>query len=215
MPTIMVQGQSVKLERLDFDFSKVTIGLGWDIRDEKKGVFAPFAAKKIDYGYDLDAFALLLDIKGKIVSLQEDVIYYRNLRSKGGAIEHLGDNLTGEGEGDDEQIQILLSAVPDRYSQIIIGVNIYKGEERKQDFMGVKNAFVRACDANGQEICRYDLAKNIYHGHATMLLGNLYRRDNRWKFLALGEAKLGNLQTLVGGLLNPDTQSGTELSLDK
>jgi len=215
----MVQGQSVILEKSEFDFSKVTIGLGWDIREAKKGVISFFAPKSVEYNYDLDAFSLLLDEKGKIRNLFEDVIYYKNLKSKDGTIEHLGDNLTGHGEGDDEQIQIQLSSVAQHYAQIIVGVSIYRGEDRNQDFFGVKNAYVRACDANDQEVCRYDLANNKYQGHTIMLLGNLYQRQGRWKFLAMGDPKLGDLQDLMGGYIPRELiragKSDFRLPLDK
>ncbi len=220
----MVQGQSVILEKIEYDFSKVTIGLGWDIREPKKNMMpsfleAPFRSKQESYDYDLDTFALLLNKKGKIPDLPDDVIYYGNLKSKDGSIEHCGDNLTGKGSGDDEQIYIQLSSVPSHYHQILIGVNIYLGTERKQDFSGVENAVVRACDANGKEICRFNLSGSVYHGQTGMLLGNLYKRNGLWKFLAMGEPKLGNLQSLVDGFTAPEIlgegRSNIRLSLEK
>jgi tellurium resistance protein TerD len=219
MPINMVQGQSVILEKEDYDFTKVTIGLGWDIRELPKKMIPSFLSKKKTFQYDLDTFAFLLNENGKIPELPDDVIYYNNLKSKDGSIEHGGDNLTGKGDGDDEQIYIRLSSLSHQYHQIIVGVNIHQGEERKQDFVGIKNAYVRACDTNGKEVCRFDLSKNIYHGHTTMLLGNLFKRNGHWKFLALGEPKLGNLQDLVGGFISKDdltkVPSTIKLSLHK
>ncbi len=105
----MVQGQSIIMEKSEYDFSKVIIGLGWDIREPKKSAIPSlfgdfFRAKEESYDYDLDTFALLLNEKGKIPDLPNDVIYYGNLKSKDSSIEHCGDNLTGQGVGDDEQI---------------------------------------------------------------------------------------------------------------
>ena len=200
----MEPGQSVIFEKSDSDFSKVVFGLGWDIREEKNQFIPSFFGKKESFNFDLDAFALLLDDRGKVQVVPDDLIYYGNLKSGNGHIEHKGDNLTGQGEGDDEQIEINLSALSERHHQIIVGVNIHKGVERKQDFSRVENAFVRVCDAGDKEVCRFNLTTHRYKGHTTMFLGNLYKRQNRWKLLALGEPKLGNLQDLLIGFSSPE-----------
>ncbi|MBR4222327.1 MAG: TerD family protein [Victivallales bacterium] len=188
------KGQTINLEKDLYDLSSVTIGLGWDVKEQKKGLFSSiFGGEKKEADYDLDAIAFLLDANGKVAKLGDrklvggDVIFFNNLRHFSGNIWHTGDNLTGEGEGDDEQIVVRLSRLDDCYQKIVVLVSIYKGIERGQDFGQVENAFIRAVDAKGQEILRYDLSnEEKYDGMCSMVFGEFYRRNGGWKFRAIG-----------------------------
>ena len=159
MSVKLQKGQKVSLSKENAGLSRIIVGLGWDEVEQKRhGFFAP-KPKPID----CDAFALLLK-NGK-----------------------LGDNLTGEGEGDDEQIMIDLNQVPSEYDRIVIAVNIYQAEARNQHFGMIKNAFVRLVDArNNNEMCIYNLTEN-YSGQTAMLFGEVYRYNGEWKFSATGQ----------------------------
>ncbi len=188
------KGQTINLEKDVYDLSSVTVGLGWDVKEQKKGLFTSlFSGEKKEADYDLDAIAFLLDVNGKVAKLGDrklvggDVIFFNNLRHSSGNIWHTGDNLTGEGEGDDEQIIVKLSKLDACYDKIVILVSIYKGNERGQDFGQVENAFIRAVDAKGQEMLRYDLSnEEKYDGMRSMIFGEFYRRNGGWKFRAIG-----------------------------
>lgn len=174
------KGQKVSLSKEAAGLSKVIVGLGWD--EVNRGGL--FSTRKPD-PIDCDASAILLK-SGKFCS-RDDLVYYGNLHHKSGAINHLGDNLTGEGEGDDEQIIIDLAKVPQEYDKIVIVVNIYQANIRKQHFGMLKNAFVRVVDERtGRELCRYDLTEN-YDGMTAMIFGEVYRYGNEWKFNAIGQ----------------------------
>lgn len=177
------KGQSIILDKNEYDLSRVVMGLGWDVA--KKGLFAGLLGGNADF--DLDGFALLLDAQGKLKNKQEDVIYFGHLATKNNTVIHSGDNLTGQGSGDDERIIIELKTLPAAYQRIILGVNIYHAEERKQHFGMVNNAFVRSIDATGKEIARYSLSgETAYSGQISMLLGELSQQNGQWKFQALG-----------------------------
>ncbi|MBE9145444.1 TerD family protein [Planktothrix mougeotii] len=177
------KGQSIILDKNEYDLSRVVMGLGWDVA--KKGLFAGLLGGNADF--DLDGFALLLDAQGKLKNQQEDVIYFGHLATKNNTVIHSGDNLTGQGSGDDERIIIELKTLPAAYQRIILGVNIYHAEERKQHFGMVNNAFVRSIDATGKEIARYSLSgETTYSGQISMLLGELSQQNGQWKFQALG-----------------------------
>ena len=188
------KGQTINLEKDLYDLSSVTIGLGWDVKEQKKSLFSSILGNENkEADYDLDAIAFLLDANGKVAKLGDrrlvggDVIFFNNLRHFSGNIWHTGDNLTGEGEGDDEQIVVKLSRLDDCYQKIVVLVSIYKGLERGQDFGQVENAFIRAVDAKGQEILRYDLSnEEKYDGMRSMIFGEFYRRNGGWKFRAIG-----------------------------
>ncbi len=139
---------------------------------------------------DCDASAFLC-VNGKIEN-SDDIIYFGNLEHESGAVKHMGDNLTGEGEGDDEQIFVDLKSLPSRYDKIIFVVNIYKARERKQHFGMIKNAFIRICDNdNHQELCRYNLSEN-YDNMTAMIFGEIYLRNGQWRFNAIGQAVTDN-----------------------
>ncbi|CDM98076.1 stress protein [Arthrospira platensis C1] len=178
------KGQSIVLDKSQYDLSNVMMGLGWDVV-ESKGFFGNLLGVNADF--DLDAYAILLSNSGKIGNYKDDVIYYGHLKSSDGTVYHSGDNLTGEGEGDDECIFLRLNSISDRYSHIILGVSIYQAKTRQQHFGQVENAFVRVVDAKGKEMALYNLSADpSYDQKISMLMGELYRDNGKWKFTALG-----------------------------
>lgn len=186
------KGQSISLDKKKHNLSKMSMGLGWDTRQaapSEGGFFKRLLSSGGSGGdFDLDGFALLLGANGKL-GTDKDLIYFGNLRSGDGSVQHSGDNLTGEGEGDDEVITLNLSQMPERYARIIFAVNIYKGNKRNQHFGLIANAFVRAVDGDGKEMARYNLSRSTeYDGTASMLMGELVRSAAGWDFRALGEA---------------------------
>lgn len=175
------KGQKVSLSKENAGLSKVVIGLGWDEVQKAKGGFFAKKPKPID----CDASALLL-INGRLTN-KEDIIYFGNLRHKSGTIQHMGDNLTGAGEGDDEQIMVDLANVPAEYDRIVLVVNIYQAVQRNQHFGMVENAFIRLVDGrNNNEMCKYNLTEN-YSGMTAMIFGEVYRHNGEWKFNAIGQ----------------------------
>jgi len=194
----LTKGQSIILSKTQYDLSQMIMGLGWDIAQAKKGIFG--LASNADF--DLDSYALLLGDNGKLKNYKEDVIYYGHLASSDKTVVHLGDNLTGAGEGDDEQIILKLNSLSGQYHRIILGVNIYQAKERKQHFGMVDNAFVRAVDAAGKEIARYSLSsERSFEGKITMLIGEVYREGGEWKFKALGNPLADDFNVVVGSFM--------------
>lgn len=184
MAVSLKKGQKVDLTKGNPGLSKILIGLGWDVN-------------KYDGGndFDLDAAAFLLNEGGKVAS-DEDFIFYGNKKGAAGAVEHMGDNLTGAGEGDDEQIKINLSAVPAGVSKIAFTVTIYEAEERNQNFGQVSNAFIRVVDeASGNELIRYDLSED-FSIETAVVVAELYRHGGEWKFNAIGSGYQGGLKAL-------------------
>jgi len=180
MSISLQKGQKVSLSKESAGLSNVLVGLGWDAVEQRSGLFGLFKAADID----CDATAILLK-NGKFVD-KTDVVYFGNLVHKSGTVRHMGDNLTGEGEGDDEQILIELSRVPQEYDKIVIVVNIYSAVQRKQHFGMIQNAFIRLVDArNNKEMCKYNLTEN-YSGMTAMIFGEIYRYNGEWKFNAVG-----------------------------
>ena len=193
MSISLQKGQKVNLSKDNAGLSKVVIGLGWDeVQQAKGGLFA-----KKPKPIDCDASALLL-INGKLTNKGE-IVYFGNLRHKSGAIQHMGDNLTGAGEGDDEQIIVDLSNVPAEYDRIVLVVNIYQAVQRNQHFGMVQNAFIRLVDARtNNEMCKYNLTEN-YSGLTALIFGEVYRHNGEWKFNAIGQ---GTNDPDLGGLAN-------------
>ena len=187
MSVNLQKGQKVDLTKGNSGLSKIIVGLGWDeVQPEKgKGFFGGlFAPKKQDI--DCDASALLCGPNHKLAD-KSDIVYFGNLTHKSGAVRHMGDNLTGAGDGDDEQIIVELSKVPVSYDKIIFVVNIYKAVPRGQQFGMIQNAFIRIVDAaNNKELCRYNLTER-YDGMTAMIFGELYRYNGEWKFNAIGQ----------------------------
>ncbi len=184
MAISLKKGQKVDLTKTNPGLKNILIGLGWD-------------TNKYDGGkdFDLDASVFLLGASGKVAS-DDDFVFYGNLKHKSGSVEHLGDNLTGAGEGDDEEIKIDLSKVPAEVEKIDFTVTIYEAEERKQNFGQVENAFIRVMDAtNNKELIRYDLGED-FSIETAVVIGELYRNKGEWKFNAIGSGFSGGLASL-------------------
>ena len=181
MSVSLKKGQKISLSKENIGLSKLMIGLGWDEAAKKK--ISLFALKPREI--DCDSAAILLQ-NGKFVN-NADVVYFGNLKHHTGAVCHRGDNLTGVGAGDDEQIMVDLSTIPSFYDRIVIVVNIYQAAERRQHFGMIQNAFCRLVNmTNNQEMCRYNLTED-YSGMTAMILGEVYRRNGEWKFSAVGQ----------------------------
>ena len=180
------KGQKVNLKKSDGQaLSRIRIGLGWDPVEQKKGGL--FGSIFGGSAPDIDCDASVIVCKGGRLSGKNDIVYFGNLKHPSGAIVHTGDNLTGEGEGDDEQILVDLTAVPQDYDKLVFVVNIYDCESRKQDFGMIANAFIRICDERtGEEFCRYNLSES-YAGMTAMIFGEIYRHNGEWKFNAIGQ----------------------------
>jgi len=195
----LTKGQKIVLDKSEYDLSRLTMGLGWDVAKSGGGL-AGFFGNRADF--DLDGYAILLGENDKLKNYKEDVIYYGHLESNDKTIIHSGDNLTGEGEGDDEQIILKLNSIPEKYTKVILAVSIYQGKERKQEFGMVENAFVRAVDNKGIEIAKYTLSGNgTYQGKISMLMGAIYRDNTVWKFTALGDPLDSDMNGVVGSFM--------------
>ena len=186
MSISLQKGQKVSLTKENAGLSQLLVGLGWDAAEQKRGFFGLKKSADID----CDATAILLKDDNS------DVVYFGNLSHKSGAVIHLGDNLTGEGEGDDEQIIIDLAKIPKEYDKIMIVVNIYSAVQRKQHFGMIRNAFIRIVDGKtNKELCKYDLTEE-YPGMLAMIFGEIYRHNGEWKFSAVGSGFEGGLEAL-------------------
>ena len=179
------KGQRIDLTKTNPALKNIVIGLGWDV-------------KNFDGGeeFDLDASAFLLNAQGKCRQ-DTDFIFYNNLRSPEGSVEHTGDNRTGEGDGDDEQIKVHLDKVPTDVERIAITVTIHDAEIRRQNFGQVTNAFVRLVDEDlGEEILRFDLGED-FSIETAVVFCELYKSGREWKFNAVGSGYQGGLAALV------------------
>ncbi|MBD5558898.1 MAG: TerD family protein [Clostridia bacterium] len=187
MAVNLKKGQKVDLRKSSGgELKKVMVGLGWDPVEQKRGWFG-MGAQDID----CDASVFLCQ-DGRLVD-EKDIVAFFNLKHKSKSVRHTGDNLTGEGEGDDEEIIIDLQSVPPEYDKAIVVVNIYQAKERKQHFGLIKNAFIRIVDMdNGEELLRYDLSGDAYDGMTAMVFGEVYRHNGKWKFGAVGQATTDN-----------------------
>ncbi len=190
MSVNLQKGQKVNLRKSNGQGSlqRVMVGLGWDEVEQKRGFFG-LGPKPQDI--DCDASAILCR-GGRLSSGLNDVVFYNNLRHNSGTVIHQGDNLTGAGEGDDEQIFVNLSAVPYEYDRIVFVVTIYQARERKQHFGLIRNAFIRICDAeNNTEICKFNLSEN-YYGKTAMVVAEVTRVGGEWQFNAIGNPTTDN-----------------------
>ncbi|QHS62066.1 TerD family protein [Chitinophaga agri] len=202
----LVKGQTIDLRKNDkgetFDLSTVTIGLGWDVRKKSGGFFGKLLGGK-EEEFDLDAIAFLLDKNGKVADLgktvqtndgrnlslyQGDVVFFNSQRHPSGNIWLTGDNRTGAGDGDDEQIIVKLDSLDAKYEKILFIVSIYQGRQRNQHFGGIENAFIRAVDNKGKEIVKFNLSGDAsYTNMCSLVFAEVYRKDGTWKFRALGD----------------------------
>ena len=186
MPISLKKGQKVSITKDNPGLSKVVVGLGWDVNAFDTGG-----------DFDLDAAAFLLADTGK-VSRQEDFVFFGNLTHPSGGVQHMGDNRTGAGEGDDEQIRVDLSSVPAQITKIAFTVTIYEAETRRQNFGQVSNAFIRLVDeTTNTELIRYDLGED-FSIETAVVVGELYRHNGEWKFNAIGSGFQGGLAALCG-----------------
>lgn len=202
------KGQTIDLRKNDkgetFDLTTVTIGLGWDVKQKNSGFLGKLFGGAKEEEYDLDAIAFLLDSNGKVANIgrtatvnnrqiglyEGDIIYFNSLKHPSGHIWLTGDNRTGEGDGDDEQIIVKLDSLDQRYQKILFLVTIYQGKQNNQHFGLVENAFIRAVDARGKEIVKYNLSGDAsMNGMCSMVFAEAYRKDQEWKFRAIGEPK--------------------------
>jgi tellurium resistance protein TerD len=183
MSISLAKGANVSLSKEEAGLTKILVGLGWDAR----------ATDGEDF--DLDASAFLLNESGRVRN-DSDFIFYNQLKSPDGSVEHMGDNRTGEGEGDDEMLKVDLTRIPAEVHKIAITVTIDAAEQRRQNFGMVQNAFVRIVnDVSGREITRYDLAED-YSTETALIFGEIYRHGAEWKFRAVGQGFQGGLAPL-------------------
>lgn len=186
MPINLSKGQKVDLTKGNPGLKSVMVGLGWDVNAFDSGV-----------DFDLDAAAFMLGADGKCRT-ENEFVFYGNLTHKSDAVKHMGDNLTGEGDGDDEQIRVDLSKIPANISKIAFTVTIYDAETRRQNFGQVSNAFIRIVDeATGTELIRYDLGED-FSIETAVVVGEMYKHGNEWKFNAIGSGFQGGLAALCG-----------------
>jgi tellurium resistance protein TerD len=184
MAISLQKGGNVNLSKEDPTLKRVIIGLGWDPRSTDGATF------------DLDGSAFLLRGDGK-VRADQDFIFYNNLKSSDGSVQHTGDNRTGQGEGDDERIAVDLGRVPQEVERIVFSVTIHEADARRQNFGMVARAFIRCVNAEGErEIARYDLSEDS-STETAMIFGELYRYGGEWKFRAVGQGYNGGLGPLA------------------
>ena len=198
MSVNLQKGQKVDLTKGNAGISKLMVGLGWDPVNQPAsaaksgGIFGSLLRGGGGGGggsqqFDCDASVIMLNANTKLTD-KGNLIYYGNLKSRDGSVQHMGDNLTGQGEGDDEQVFIELNKVPADIQRLIFVVNIYDCAKRKQDFGMIQNAFIRVVDSNtNRELLKYTLSEN-YAGKTALFAGEVYRHQGEWKFSALGEA---------------------------
>ncbi|MGY4099710.1 TerD family protein [Nocardia sp. R16R-3T] len=180
MSVTLAKGGNVSLSKQTANLTKVAVALGWDVRTTTGA------------DYDLDASALATGPNQRVLSDQH-FVFYNNLRSPEGTIEHTGDNLTGEGEGDDEVINVDLAATPPTITNIFFPVSIHDADARGQSFGQIRNAYIRVVDATtGAELARYDLTEDA-STETAMVFGELYRYGNEWKFRAIGQGYASGL----------------------
>jgi len=179
------KGGRVNLSKEAPGLKKALLGLGWDANASDTGK-----------DFDLDASVFLIGADGKTPT-DQDFVFYNNLKSPNGSVEHTGDNRTGEGDGDDEAIRVNLDAVPENIQEIIVVVTIHEAQERGQNFGQVRNAYVRIVDEDtGNEILKYELDED-FSAETAVEFGKLYRKDGSWRFQAVGEGYNAGLQKFV------------------
>ncbi|GAA2677824.1 TerD family protein [Streptomyces lunalinharesii] len=183
MGVTLAKGGNVSLSKAAPNLAQITVGLGWDARSTTGAAF------------DLDASALLC-ASGRVLG-DEYFVFYNNLKSPEGSVEHTGDNLTGEGDGDDETVLVDLTQVPETVETIVFPVSIHEADLRGQSFGQVSNAFIRIVNqADGSELARYDLSEDAA-GETAMIFGEVYRRNGEWKFRAVGQGYASGLRGIA------------------
>ena len=186
MPINLTKGQKVDLTKGTPGLTKLMVGLGWDVNAFDSG-----------YNFDLDASAFMVGSNGKCPT-EKEFIFYSNLEHPSESVKHMVDNLTGEGEGDDEQIEVDLSKVPANIERIAFTVTIYDADVRRQNFGQVQNAYIHIQDmVSGADLIRYDLGED-FSIETAIVVGELYRHNGEWKFNAIGSGFQGGLAALCG-----------------
>ncbi|MCD3351834.1 TerD family protein [Clostridium botulinum D/C] len=192
------KGQRISLTKEDATLSRIIVGLGWDPvkQGSGKGIFGSlFGSSAPDI--DCDASVIMLNKDNKIQS-KEDLIYFGNLSHISGSVQHMGDNLTGDGDGDDEQILLELSKIPSNIEKLIFVVNIYNCVKRNQHFGMIKNAFIRIMNLqNNKEMLRFNLTDD-YSNKTGIYVAEIYRHESEWKFAAIGQGHtVAGLQDMI------------------
>ena len=184
MGVSLSKGGNVSLSKEAPGLTAVTVGLGWDVRTTTGADF------------DLDASAIICNASGKVIS-DSHFVFFNNLKSPDGSVEHQGDNLTGEGEGDDEQVKVNLAGLGQDTEKVVFTVSIYDAENRGQSFGQVQNAFIRVVNqADDKELARYDLTEDA-STETAMIFGELYRHGSEWKFRAIGQGYASGLRGIA------------------
>lgn len=184
MAISLAKGQKVDLTKTNPGLSKAVVGLGWDVNKYDGG-----------HDFDLDASVFLLNANGKVTG-GEDFIFYNNTTGANGSVVHSGDNLTGDGDGDDEQVNIAIKDIPESIQKVTFAVTIHDGETRNQNFGMVSNAFIRIVNGDtNEELLRYDLGED-FSIETALVVGELYRHNGEWKFTAIGSGYQGGLVAL-------------------
>ncbi|WP_395752955.1 TerD family protein [Prosthecobacter sp.] len=192
----LTKGQTIDLRKDANDLEQITIGLGWKVREKKQGLFAGLFGKKDEVEFDLDAIAFLMNDNNQVINRGDsklvggDVVFFNSRRHPTGTVIHSGDNrIGGTGANDDEQIVVRLNSIPAQYKRILFLVCIYQGIKLGQHFGQVESAYIRAVDGKGKEMARFSLSSEAaYDGKCTMVFGEVYRRNDGWKFRAIGDA---------------------------
>ncbi|EIT86194.1 tellurium resistance protein [Fictibacillus macauensis ZFHKF-1] len=184
MAITLQKGQKVDLTKGKAGLTSLMVGLGWDPVQPKKAGF--FASLKPSANIDCDASVLMLDEQGKVAN-NKDVIYFGNQQSLCKSVKHMGDNLTGEGEGDDEQVFVDLSRIPQNIHRLVFVVNIYSCVSRKQDFGMIENAYIRVLNSSSNESLLHFNLSDHYGGLTSLVAGEIYRYNGEWKFNAIGD----------------------------
>ncbi|OQX12140.1 MAG: chemical-damaging agent resistance protein C [Thiothrix lacustris] len=187
MAVSLQKGGNVSLTKEAPGLTNVTVGLGWDTR----------ATDGADF--DLDASVFMLGENGSVLS-DDSFIFYNNKKSACGNVEHMGDNKTGAGDGDDEQVNVNLAGLAETVKKMVFAVTIHDAEARKQNFGQVSNAYIRLVNAaDGKEIARYDLSEDA-SVETAMLFGEIYRHNAEWKFKAVGQGFAGGLGPMAASM---------------
>lgn len=184
MGVTLAKGGNVSLAKVAPNLTEALVGLGWDVR----------TTSGLDF--DLDASALLVGATGKILS-DAHFVFYNQLTSPEGSVRHTGDNRTGEGDGDDESVEVDLLGVPAECDRIVFAVSIHEAETRRQSFGQVVGAFIRLVNrADGSEVLRYDLSEDA-STETAMVFGEVYRYQGEWKFRAVGQGYANGLRGIA------------------
>ena len=188
MAISLKKGQGISLRKEENNLDEVIIGLGWDVAEPKSGgIFGSLFGKKETAEYDLDAIAVLLGRDGKMIR-NTDVVFYNQMQHPSGCATLTGDNRTGAGDGDDEQIIVRLNSLPAEYDKIVFLVAIYEGRKNAQSFGEVENCFIRMVDQRGKELVRYDISGNAsFAAYRSIVFAEVQREGSGWNFRAIGQ----------------------------